>query len=113
MPKQDIFLASKIILNNKITDVNFLKYSDKYWSKWCGNDIAYVNRLRFPFYPRMFETLGFNILEINKQKQEHRMNELLDYNEIHEDIKSKYDKAELMDSLWVQRFHVVCKSGTS
>lgn len=98
-----------IFRDNRITDVNFLRYSDKYWTWWCGNDIAYVNRLRFPFYIKFFEELGFKILEVDKQKDNHRMNELSSYSEIHDDIKSKYEKSELMNTLWVQKFHLICQ----
>lgn len=105
----DHFCNPGFFRDNRITDVNFLKYSNNYWNAWCGNDIAYVNRLRFPFYVRMFNELGFTILDIDKQKDRDRMNTLLSDAEIHDDIKSKYDKAELMDTLWVQRFHMICQ----
>lgn len=108
----DHFRNPGFFRDNSITDINFLKYSDKYWSFWCGNDIAYVNRLRFPFYMKMFSELGFDILEVDKQKEKNRMNILLSYEEMHDDIKSRYDKDELMDTLWVQRFHVVCKKSS-
>ena len=106
----DHFRNPGIFRDNKITDVNFLRYSDKYWNRWCGNDIAYVNRLRFPFYMRFFSDLGFSILDVDKQKEDDRMNELLSYEQIHDDIKSKYDRDELMDTLWVQRFHIICRN---
>lgn len=98
-----------IFRDNGITDVNFLKYSDSYWNFWCGNDIAYVNRLRYPYYMSLFKQLGFEILEMDKQKNKDRMNDLLSYEEIHDDVKLKYDKKELMDTLWVQRFHIICR----
>lgn len=104
----DHFRNPGFFRDNRVTDVNFLKYSDRYWNLWCGNDIAYVNRLRFPYYIKLFKELGFNILEVDKQKNEDRMNELLSYDEIHDDIKGKYDHEELMDTLWVQRFHIIC-----
>ena len=106
----DHFRNPGLFRDNRITDVNFLKYSDKYWDSWCGNDIAYVNRLRFPYYVNLFKDLVFEILEIDKQKEKDRMNELLSYDEIHDDIKSLYDKDELMDTLWVQRFHIICRN---
>lgn len=105
----DHFRNPGFFRDSKITDVNFLKYSDEYWKFWCGNSIAYVNRLRFPFYIDMLRKLGFKIIDVDKQKDKGRMNELLSYDEIHEDVKSKYDKNELMDTLWIQRFHFVCR----
>lgn len=105
----DHFRNPGFFRDDNITDVNFLKYSDKYWDAWCGNDIAYVNRLRFPFYIDMFNKLGFEILDVDKQKKKDRMNQLLSYDEISEDIKSRYDKDALMDTLWVQRFHIICR----
>ena len=105
----DHFRNPGFFRDNKVTDVNFLKYSDEYWKFWCGNSIAYVNRLRFPFYIDMLQKLGFKIIDVDKQKEKARMNELLPYEEIHEDIRSKYDKKELMDTLWIQRFHFVCR----
>lgn len=104
----DHFRNPGFFRDNKVTDVNFLRYSNKYWNAWCGNGIAYVNRLRFPFYMDMFSKLGFTILDVDKQKEHDRMNELLSYDEISENIKSRYDKKELMDTLWVQRFHIIC-----
>lgn len=109
----DHFRNPGFFRDNKITDINFLKYSDRYWNAWCGNDIAYVNRLRYPFYLSLFSELGFEILEVDKQKNEDRMNELLSYQEIHDDIKLKYDETELMDTLWVQRFHIICRKNTA
>lgn len=109
----DHFRNPGFFRDNGVTDVNFLKYSDKYWNFWCGNDIAYVNRLRFPFYMTLFSGLGFEMLEVDKQKNKDRMNDLLSYDEIHDDIKRKYDKNELMETLWVQRFHVICRKQIS
>ena len=109
----DHFRNPGFFKDNGITDVNFLRYSDKYWNSWCGNDIAYVNRLRYPYYINLFKELGFEILEVDKQKNKDRMNELLSYEEIHYDIKGKYEKEELMDSLWVQRFHLICRNTPS
>jgi hypothetical protein len=106
----DHFRNPGLFRDNSITDINFLKYSDNYWNSWCGNDIAYVNRLRFPYYVNLFKNLGFEILDIDKQKEKDRMNELLSYEEIHNDIKSLYNKDELMDTLWVQRFHIICRN---
>ena len=106
----DHFRNPGLFRDNSVTDVNFLRYSDKYWNRWCGNDIAYVNRLRFPFYIDLFTKLGFEILDVDKQKEEDRMNELLSYEEIHDDIKLRYDKKELMDTIWIQRFHIICKN---
>lgn len=109
----DHFRNPGFFRDNGVTDVNFLKYSDRYWNFWCGNDIAYVNRLRFPFYVNLFTAPGFEILEIDKQKEKDRMNELLSYDEIHDDIKGKHKKEELMDTLWVQRFHIICRKNTA
>ena len=106
----DHFRNPGLFRDNSVTDINFLRYSDKYWNRWCDNDIAFVNRLRFPFYIDLFTKLGFEILDVDKQKEEGRMNELLSYEDIHDDIKSKYGKKELMDTLWVQRFHIICKN---
>jgi len=108
----DHFRNPGFFRDDGVTDVNFLRYSDKYWNFWCGNGIAYVNRLRFPFYMKMFKDLGFDILDVDKQKDKDRMNRLLSYEEMHDDIKSRYDKDHLMDTLWVQRFHVICKQST-
>lgn len=105
----DHFRNPGFFRDNGVTDINFLRYSNEYWNFWCGNDIAYVNRLRFPFYMKMFRELGFDILDVDKQKEKDRMNTLLSYGEIHDDIKSRYDKDELMDTLWVQRFHILCQ----
>jgi len=104
----DHFRNPGFFQDRKITDVNFLRYSDRYWNFWCGNDIAYVNRLRFPYYMQLFRDLGFSILHVDKQKEQNRMNELLSYEEIHPDVQSKYNKSELMSTLWVQRFHIIC-----
>jgi hypothetical protein len=106
----DHFRNPGFFCDKNVCDVNFLKYSDKYWNSWCGNDIAYVNRLRFPYYINLFEETGFKVLDIEKQKQPERMNDLLSYEEIHEDIRSRYNKEELMDTLWVQRFHVILEN---
>lgn len=106
----DHFRNPGFFRDNKVTDVNFLKYSDEYWKFWCGNSIAYVNRLRFPFYIKMLDDLGFRIIDVDKQKEQDRMNDLLPYEEIHEDIRSKYDRQELMNTLWIQRFHFVCRN---
>lgn len=43
----DHFSNPGIFQDKSISEFNFLKYSDKYWTFWAGNPIAYTNRLSY------------------------------------------------------------------
>lgn len=53
--------------SKKISKVNFLKYSEKWWSFWVQNKISFHNRLREKQFLDLFKSLGAKILS-NKRE---------------------------------------------
>jgi SAM-dependent methyltransferase len=46
-----------------ISEINFLKYSEKAWKYIAGNQFAYTNRLRRSDFVKIFTSQGFDIVE--------------------------------------------------
>jgi len=63
-------------IDNKISAINFLQYSDTEWNKYAGNRYMYMNRLRHDDFINMFESLGHGIL-LNKPDFDKRSFNLL------------------------------------
>lgn len=88
--------------DKKISEFNFLRYSDKYWNFWAGNSIAYTNRLGFPYYYQLCEEFGLTV--INFIEQNYKERKPLDVKNIHQDVISKYRcKIDIHELIKVQR----------
>ena len=48
--------------DEKISAINFLKYSDDDWNRYAGNRYAYTNRLRHDDYISLFQSVGHRVL---------------------------------------------------
>lgn len=84
----DHFANPGFFQDKKISEFNFLKYSDSYWKYWAGNPIAYTNRLSYLYYLNLFERKGLKVLEFTGENYREKI--LIDATKIHKDVKSKY-----------------------
>ena len=84
----DHFANPGIFQDKSISEFNFLRYSNKYWSFWAGNSIAYTNRLSYVFYLELCDQYDLNV--INFIGENYRERKELDVNQIHTDILKKY-----------------------
>ncbi len=50
--------------DSSISEINFLRYSDREWDRIAGNEYAYTNRLRVPDYLSLFKEVPFNIMRL-------------------------------------------------
>ena len=48
--------------DEKISAINFLKYSDDEWKRYAGNRYAYTNRLRHDDFISLFQSVGHRVL---------------------------------------------------
>jgi len=57
--------------DKSITCINFLRYSEKKWSKIAGNQFVYCNRLRASDYFGLFEESGSDVCrkEVREDKK--------------------------------------------
>lgn len=51
----------------KVTLVNFLRYPSWFWDNFGNNSIKYINRCRYPYYLKVFESTGFRVLSLFKR----------------------------------------------
>ena len=47
--------------DKKLHRFDFLRYSEKKWTRICGNRYAYKNRLRLPQYRSLFQSAGWHV----------------------------------------------------
>lgn len=52
--------------DGSITAVNFLRFSQREWDRWAGNQFMYHNRLRSREHLELFERAGVNVLKQEK-----------------------------------------------
>jgi hypothetical protein len=71
-----------------ISEFNFLKYSDSFWTYWAGNTIAYTNRLCYKYYIELCEKYDLKIVDFIGENYRPKIE--LDSNLIHTDILKKY-----------------------
>jgi len=50
-------------MDQNISAINFLKYSDKDWDKWAGNRFMYMNRARHDDFIELFKSVGHDFVE--------------------------------------------------
>jgi hypothetical protein len=95
----DHFANPGFFQDKNISEFNFLKYSDKTWKYWAGNDIAYTNRLSYLFFLELCEVNNLTVIDFKGEN--YRAYNPLEANEIHEDVIKKYQK--------LQNVNDVCK----
>lgn len=93
----DHFTNPGFFQDTKISEFNFLKYSNEYWRFWAGNDIAYTNRLSYLYYLNLCEKNNFKIISFKGEN--YRERKPLNISEIHKDVIKKYDEVENLNEL--------------
>jgi 2-polyprenyl-3-methyl-5-hydroxy-6-metoxy-1,4-benzoquinol methylase len=93
----DHFANPGIFQDKAISEFNFLKYSDKYWRFWTENQIAYTNRLSYPFYLELCEKHELNVVDFIGEN--YRKRKEFDLTQIHADILKKYKSNPATDEL--------------
>jgi hypothetical protein len=107
----DHFANPGLFRDKSISEFNFLRYSDKYWSSWAGNPIAYTNRLAYPYYIGLCEKYQLEVVDFHGENYRERVD--LDLSLIHEDVISKYSGAINREQLTqFQRGTLVLRSGS-
>lgn len=86
----DHFANPGFFQDKKISEFNFLRYSDKDWSFWAGNPIAYTNRLSYIHYLELCKK--FNLEVVDFVGENYRERTELDINLIHGDVIKKYNR---------------------
>jgi hypothetical protein len=93
----DHFANPGFFCDKRISDFNFLQYSDKYWNFWAGNSLTYTNRLGYPYYYQLCEEHGLKVSNFIAQNYKERKS--LDSDKIHSDVIKKYKKFVNRDEL--------------
>ncbi|AXP79465.1 hypothetical protein CJ739_367 [Mariniflexile rhizosphaerae] len=83
--------------DKKISEFNFLRYSDKYWNFWSGNPIAYTNRLSFLFYLELCKKHNLKVIDFIGENYRERKE--LNHKLIHSDILKKYSSTTNVEDL--------------
>lgn len=85
----DHFANPGFFQDKKISEFNFLQYSKKYWHFWAGNDIAFTNRLAYPYYIALSKKHHLEVVDFIGENYRPRVE--LDLNLIHNDVLLQYD----------------------
>ncbi|MBC8756767.1 methyltransferase domain-containing protein [Kordia sp. YSTF-M3] len=88
----DHFTNPGFFQDKNISEFNFLKYSDKTWKYWAGNDIAYTNRLSYLFYLELCKENDLTVIDFKGEN--YRAHNPLSADEIHEDVIKKYKQLQ-------------------
>lgn len=84
----DHFANPGFFQDESISEFNFLRYPDKYWSFWAGNSIAYTNRLSYIYYLELSKKWNLEVVDFIGENYRKRVG--LDPNCIHGDVIKKY-----------------------
>ncbi|HLA54651.1 MAG TPA: class I SAM-dependent methyltransferase [Flavobacterium sp.] len=85
----DHFANPGFFQDKRISEFNFLKYSDQYWAFWAGNPIAFTNRLSYLYYLELAKKHGLQIIDFVGENYRKRIE--LNTDLIHPDVIKKYD----------------------
>ncbi|WP_430411758.1 SAM-dependent methyltransferase [Kordia sp.] len=86
----DHFANPGFFQDKNISEFNFLKYSDKTWDFWAGNDIAYTNRLSYLYYLELCKKNNITLIDFIGEN--YRTHNPLPKSLIHKDVLNKYEK---------------------
>ncbi|WP_109435895.1 class I SAM-dependent methyltransferase [Aquimarina sp. AU119] len=104
----DHYTNPGIFEDKKISEFNFLRFSDRYWKFWSGNSIAYTNRLSYLYYEELFESNALDIIDFIGEN--YRPTKVLDITQIHNDVIKKYrSKPDLNELTRYQRGTFIVK----
>lgn len=105
----DHFANPGFFQDKSISEFNFLRYSDKYWSFWAGNSITYTNRLSYVYYLQLSEKYNLNVVDFIGENYRKRVE--LDLSFIHKDVINKYiSNPEMEDLTKFQRGTFIIKT---
>ncbi|MGC4040614.1 MAG: hypothetical protein QM710_07485 [Flavobacterium sp.] len=93
----DHFANPGFFQDKKISEFNFLRYSDNYWNFWSGNSIAYTNRLSYCYYLELSKNNDLEVIDFIGENYRNRVE--LDANSIHKDVMKKYDNVPIPEDL--------------
>lgn len=93
----DHFANPGFFQDKSISEFNFLKYSDSYWSFWAGNPIAYTNRLSYLYYLELCNKHKLTVVDFLGENYRNRVE--LDQKLIHNDVIKKYENTTNPDEL--------------
>jgi hypothetical protein len=93
----DHFANPGFFQDKSISEFNFLKYSDRYWSFWAGNSIAYTNRLSYLYYLEICKKHKLIVVDFLGENYRNRVE--LDQKLIHNDVINKYENITNSDEL--------------
>lgn len=93
----DHFANPGFFQDKSISEFNFLKYSDGYWSFWAGNPIAYTNRLSYLYYLELCNKHKLTVVDFLGENYRSRVE--LDQKLIHNDVIKKYENTTHPDEL--------------
>ncbi|PTX58793.1 hypothetical protein C8N46_112101 [Kordia periserrulae] len=93
----DHFANPGFFQDKNISEFNFLKYSDKTWHFWAGNDIAYTNRLSFVYYLELCKKNDLHVVDFIGEN--YRAHHPLSAEEIHPDVIKKYQQLSTIEEL--------------
>jgi len=68
-------------MDSNISAINFLRFSDKEWSKYAGNRFTYLNRARHDDFVELFKSVGHEFLEVDPYIDK-KVEEILENNEL-------------------------------
>ncbi|KAA1244904.1 hypothetical protein [Aquimarina sp. RZ0] len=105
----DHYANPGIFEDKKISEFNFLRFSDSYWNFWSGNSIAYTNRLSYIYYLDLFKENKMEVIHFIGEN--YRPQKILDHKQIHKDIIKKYNsKPDLLELTKYQRGTFIVKN---
>ncbi len=93
----DHFANPGFFQDKSISEFNFLKYSNKFWSFWSGNSIAYTNRLSYVYYLQLAEKCDLKVVDFIGENYRERIE--LDLNSIHDDVLNNYISIPVKEDL--------------
>ena len=93
----DHFANPGFFQDKNISEFNFLKYSDKTWEYWAGNDIAYTNRLSYVYYLELCKVNNLQVIDFIGEN--YRTHNPLLTEEIHPDIIKKYKQLSIVENV--------------
>ncbi len=98
----DHFTNPGMFEDKKISEFNFLKYSDKFWSFWSGNAISFTNRVSYPYFIELCNK--FELQVVSFKGENYRPSRSFDIDTIHKDVLRKYnERVEKADLIKYQR----------
>ncbi|GIE94152.1 hypothetical protein Ari01nite_16170 [Paractinoplanes rishiriensis] len=80
--------------DQRITRINFLRFSEREWRRVGGNEFSYCNRLRAPELERLFDEAGFGIERSERTVDERSRAALARGFPVHPDFR-RFEPAEL------------------